>query len=64
MLPMSSIDPEKAAKNPFMFGDTGIPAFFGGYKAGAKKECLRVSVGRRRVIEAETTASTSEAATW
>ena len=53
MLPMSSIDPEKAAKNPFMFGDTGIPAFFqAAYKAGAKKECLRVSMaGGARVIE-------------
>ena len=37
MLPLSSLDPVKAAKNPFMFGDTGIPEFFQAvYRAGAK----------------------------
>jgi len=55
MLPLSSIDLEKAAKNPFMFGDTGIPAFFqAAYKAGAKKESLRVAIaGGARVIETD-----------
>jgi len=28
MLPTSEVDPEKAAKNPFMFVDTGVPAMF------------------------------------
>lgn len=27
MLPMSSVNPEKAALNPAMFGDTGMPLF-------------------------------------
>jgi chemotaxis protein CheD len=55
MLPLSTIDLEKAAKNPFMFGDTGIPAFFqAAYKAGAKKESLRVAIaGGARVIETD-----------
>ena len=43
MLPLSKIDPEKAASNPYMFGDTGIPAFFmEAYKLGAKKENICV----------------------
>ena len=43
MLPMSSLDEIKAAANPLMFGDTGIPAFFKeAYRLGAKKENLRV----------------------
>jgi chemotaxis protein CheD len=29
MMPQSSINPEKAQANPFMFVDTGVPAFFG-----------------------------------
>ncbi len=28
MLPLSKINPEKAAANPFMFVDTGVPALF------------------------------------
>ena len=28
MLPLSKINPEKAAANPFMFVDTGVPAMF------------------------------------
>ena len=53
MLPLSSLDPEKAAANPFMFGDTGIPAFFKeAYTLGASKDRLRVVVaGGARVIE-------------
>lgn len=55
MLPLSSLDPEKAAKNPFMFGDSGIPAFFQeAYRMGASKERLRVILaGGARVIETD-----------
>jgi len=28
MLPLSTIDPAKAAENPFMFVDTGVPRLF------------------------------------
>ncbi len=43
MLPLSSGDPEKARLNPYMFGDAGIPLLFRKmYKAGAKKENMRV----------------------
>lgn len=45
MLPESSLDGRKAKKNPYMFGDTGIPALFReAYKLGAKKGRLRVIV--------------------
>ena len=45
MLPESSLDGRKAKKNPYMFGDTGIPALFReAYKLGAKKNRLRVIV--------------------
>jgi chemotaxis protein CheD len=45
MLPESSLDGRKAKKNPYMFGDTGIPLFFKeAYKLGAKKNRLRVIV--------------------
>lgn len=45
MLPESSLDPEKAKKNPCMFADTGIPALFkAAYKLGAKKQRLKVIV--------------------
>jgi len=45
MLPESSIAEEKARKNPFMFGNTGIPLLFKeAYKYGAKKNRLRVIV--------------------
>ena len=45
MLPESSLDKSKAAKNPFMFADTGIPALFKGtYKFGAKKQRMKVVV--------------------
>ena len=55
MLPLSSLDAEKAAKNPYMFGDTGIPAFFQeAYRMGAVKERLRVVLaGGARVIETD-----------
>ncbi|MEK7391915.1 MAG: chemotaxis protein CheD [Fibrobacterota bacterium] len=53
MLPLSSLDQEKARKNPFMFGDSGIPAFFQeAYALGASKDRLRVVIaGGARVIE-------------
>lgn len=38
MLPMSSVNPDKARKNPYMFADTGIPAFFRqAFELGATK---------------------------
>jgi chemotaxis protein CheD len=48
MLPLSSVNPEKAKSNPWMFVDTGVPELFKAcYKAGAKKErmVLRVAGG-------------------
>ncbi|MCB9496081.1 MAG: chemotaxis protein CheD [Fibrobacteria bacterium] len=53
MLPLSSLDPAKAAKNPFMFGDSGIPEFFRrAYELGATKENLRVCMaGGANVIQ-------------
>ena len=45
MLPESSLDAVKAQKNPYMFGDTGIPLLFKEtYKLGAKKNRLKVMV--------------------
>jgi chemotaxis protein CheD len=45
MLPLSTIDPEKAKANPYMFVDTGVPAFFReAYAAGAAKNRLVVKV--------------------
>ncbi len=45
MLPQSSIDPEKAANNPAMFVDTGIPSLFKEcYRFGAKKERMILKV--------------------
>ncbi|MBU1052832.1 MAG: chemotaxis protein CheD [Proteobacteria bacterium] len=45
MLPDSEIDLVKAAKNPFMFGNTGIPLLFKEtYKYGASKNRLKVLV--------------------
>ena len=43
MLPLSTIDPNKAAANPYMFVDTGVPRLFiECYKAWASKERLLV----------------------
>jgi len=43
MLPQSSIDPQKAADNPFMFVDTGVPELFREcYRLGGRKERLVV----------------------
>lgn len=45
MLPSSSLDAEKARRNPLMFGDIGIPAFFQeAYRLGAVKDRLRVVI--------------------
>ncbi|MBW1797089.1 MAG: chemotaxis protein CheD [Desulfobacterales bacterium] len=45
MLPESSLDKLKAKKNPYMFGDTGIPLLFKEtYKFGAKKNRLKIIV--------------------
>ena len=45
MLPESSLDPEKAQKNPHMFADTGIPLLFRtAYGLGAEKKRLQVGV--------------------
>ena len=45
MLPMSTIDAEKAKNKPYMFVDTGVPILFNEcYKAGAVKSRLIVKV--------------------
>jgi len=45
MLPESSLAPEKAARQPAMFADTGIPALFrAAYELGAAKSRLIVKV--------------------
>lgn len=45
MLPESEIDPVKAVKNPFMFGNTGIPLLFKEtYRFGAVKKRLKILV--------------------
>lgn len=45
MLPESSIDTEKAERNPFMFADRGIPLLFkAAYSHGAKKQHMEVYV--------------------
>jgi chemotaxis protein CheD len=53
MLPESSLDQEKAIKNPYMFADTGIPALFkAAYKLGAKKQRMKVVVvGGSQVLD-------------
>jgi len=45
MLPLSKVDKKKAERNPFMFGDTGIPLLFTeAYKLGAQKSNIRVVI--------------------
>ena len=45
MMPASTINPDKAKTNPYMFVDTGLPAFFKTiYGAGAIKNRLVVKV--------------------
>lgn len=55
MLPESKIDAEKAARNPYMFADTGIPALFHKvYGMGGEKKRLRVmTAGGAQVLESE-----------
>ena len=45
MMPVSSINPEKAKINPYMFVDTGVPSFFQKlYSLGCDKRQLVVKV--------------------
>jgi chemotaxis protein CheD len=45
MMPVSSINPDKAKANPYMFVDTGLPAFFKKiYAMGGEKKRLQVKV--------------------
>lgn len=45
MMPESNMNPDKAVANPYMFVDTGVPAFFRElYGAGAAKGRLTVTV--------------------
>ena len=45
MLPLSTIDPEKAERNPFMFVDTGFPKLLiECFKTGAQKGRLEIRV--------------------
>jgi len=53
MLPLSSVDPEKARRYPFMFVDTGVPRLFiACYDAGAQKRRLQVKVAGGACIHA------------
>jgi chemotaxis protein CheD len=53
MLPESNIDPEKAARSPYVFADTGIPLLFRrSYELGAVKERLVVrAAGGAEVLD-------------
>jgi chemotaxis protein CheD len=42
MLPDSTIDPEKARRNPWMFADTGIPLLF--------RQAYELGAGKRRLV--------------
>jgi chemotaxis protein CheD len=45
MLPDSTIDREKAEKNPYMFADTAIPRLFKqAYTLGAKKQRMKIYI--------------------
>lgn len=53
MLPLSSVDPEKAKRHPLMFVDTGVPRLFiACYRAGAQKNRLQVKVAGGACIHA------------
>ncbi len=54
MLPDSSISADKAAANPYMFADTGIPALFReAYALGASKERITVrAAGGAEILDA------------
>jgi chemotaxis protein CheD len=51
MMPQASINPEKAQANPFMFVDSGVPAFFQQlYAVGAHKaRCILIVAGGSNV---------------
>ncbi len=53
MLPLSKVDMGKAERNPYMFGDTGIPLLFTkAYGLGATKDNIRVIMtGGAQVFE-------------
>jgi chemotaxis protein CheD len=53
MLPESSVNPDKASLNPFMFADTGIPLMFhAAYGLGAEKRRLVVrAAGGAQVMD-------------
>ncbi len=53
MLPESSLDAEKAQKNPCMFADTGITLLFrSSYKLGARKENIVVkAAGGAQILD-------------
>lgn len=55
MLPDSELDREKAAKNPFMFADTGVPLLFrNAYGMGAEKRRLVVRMaGGSQVMDSQ-----------
>lgn len=45
MMPLSSVNPDKARQNPFMFVDTGIPAFMARlFQAGLAKGRMIIKV--------------------
>ena len=53
MLPESSLDSVKAKKNPYMFGDSGIPLLFkSSYQLGAKKNRIKVmALGGAQILD-------------
>ena len=45
MLPLSTVDPDRAARNPFMFVDTALPAFLEeAFAAGATRENIALKI--------------------
>jgi chemotaxis protein CheD len=52
MLPESSVNPEKAQSNPFLFADTGIPLLFQEvYRLGGDKGRMKVKVGGAQPLD-------------
>ncbi len=53
MLPEAKISPERAAENPYMFADTGIPMLFKDlYRLGGVKERIKVkAAGGAQVLD-------------
>jgi chemotaxis protein CheD len=54
MLPVSKLNPEKAASNPHMFVDTGVPALFSAFYAagGQKKRAVIKAAGCGEPLQA------------